>query len=724
MKKINNDFTNFSYTDDEIGEYHEPEQDLLIHQKQLMKIENDVSLNPDTSYDIDKSKNSTLKNKEILKIIGGDSIDYYDQKNNLSNMTGGILTQIDTKVNHNYYNNNNNNNNNFIYNKNNKNNLCFEISNFQCFIPNSIFNSKKYGSQSQSFGNYNKSLDEYKNLENKFNELNNSYNTVLNLMQYWQKFYLDIVQLVSTKINDNDSNNDLLNDQFKFSVIEDVKNLIKKAKDKVDNKFFDLQIFKENNFFILNNNFNHLNNNNNNKNKFENLSLIKNFFSIENSRKKKKLKIIQNEFFSFFPLNLNSQKLRGKFYLEDDDINHLPPMIVKKKIDKGINTDKIEKQTEIKFIEKEIIKEINKLKFDLNHLKFDNNNNKNNFTIQGNEKHTKNNINKNKNSNVNNNNNNKKNNFLLKKKNSNNNNNNNNKFSLLKIEKFDNLNLISKVKKPKKIFKLTKNTMTDLTYKNIISLETLNEEYSNQVKTLEKDKNKIKKNYENQIEKLNKQLSLFKEKEEDTLKKNYITKINSFQILCQNLTEKTSNKKYNNNKEEEKINEINNNKNSNSNILNTSSAFLPEMIPPEQTYKIFVHCVKHFKYEEDLYKDYFEEEDILNLKHFVNKMEKYTYHTSIPVQRKDPFHYYKPIESASQKKYKESILMGFKPMTINIKSKSRTNSKTSKNKNKQKSYDYRNNNTSANYSYNIHNFDTTNSTFNKYKAVLRSLKNS
>ena len=715
MKKINNDFTNFSYTDDEIGEYHEPEQDLLIHQKQLMKIENDVSLNPDTSYDIDKSKNSTLKNKEILKIIGGDSIDYYDQKNNLSNMTGGILTQIDTKVNHNYYNNNNNNNNNnFIYNNNNNKNY-FSISNFQYFIPNSIFNSKKYGNQSQSFGNYNKSLDEYKNLENKYNELNNSYNTVLNLMQYWQKFYLDIVQLVSTKINDNDNNNDLLNDQFKFSVIEDVKNLIKKAKEKVDNKFFDLQIFKENNFFILNNDFklNYLNDNNNNNNdkKFENLYIIKTFFLIKNKIPKKLNKIIQNEYFSFFPLNLNSQKLRGKFYLEDDDINDLPPIILKKKTDKGINTDKIEKQSEIKYIEKEVIKEIKNLKFDLNYLKYDNNNN--NFTIHANEKQNKNNKIKN-----NNNNNNKKNNILLKKKNSNN---NNNKFSLLKIEKFDNLNLISKVKKPKKIFKLTKNTMTDLTYKNIISLETLNEEYSNQLKTLEKDKNKIKKNYENQIEKLNKQISLFKEKEEDTIKKNYITKINSFQIL--NI------EKIKNNKEEEKINELNNNnnnnnKNSNTNILNTSSAFLPEMIPPEQTYKIFVHCVKHFKYEEDLYKDYFEEEDILNLKHFVNKMEKYTYHTSIPVQRKDPFHYYKPIESASQKKYKESILMGFKPMTINIRSKSRTNSKTSKNKNKQKSYDYRNNNTSANYSYNIHNFDTTNSTFNKYKAVLRSLKNS
>ena len=87
-------------------------------------------------------------------------------------------------------------------------------------------------------------------------------------------------------------------------------------------------------------------------------------------------------------MNLNSQKLRGKFYLEDDDINDLPPIILKKKSDKGINTDKIEKQSEIKYIEKEVIKEIKKLKFDLNYLKYDNNNN-NNFTIQANEKQNK-----------------------------------------------------------------------------------------------------------------------------------------------------------------------------------------------------------------------------------------------------------------------------------------------------------------------------------------------
>ena len=47
------------------------------------------------------------------------------------------------------------------------------------------------------------------------------------------------------------------------------------------------------------------------------------------------------------------------------------------------------------------------------------------------------------------------------------------------------------------------------------------------------------------------------------------------------------------------------------------------MIPPENNYKIFMHCVKHFKYEEGIYKKYMEEDDLLILKAFVNKMEKY-----------------------------------------------------------------------------------------------------
>ena len=144
--------------------------------------------------------------------------------------------------------------------------------------------------------------------------------------------------------------------------------------------------------------------------------------------------------------------------------------------------------------------------------------------------------------------------------------------------------------------------------------------------------------------------------------------------------------------------------NNSNNILNNSNLFLPEMIPPEQTYKIFIHCIKHFKYEEENYKKYIEEEDLQNLKYFVNKMEKYLIGTSYPVQRKihESIHYYKPIESTYQKKYKESILTGIKPLTF---SKSRIDSKT-------KNIDYRSYSTVNN-----------NSTFNKYKAVIKALKN-
>ena len=61
------------------------------------------------------------------------------------------------------------------------------------------------------------------------------------------------------------------------------------------------------------------------------------------------------------------------------------------------------------------------------------------------------------------------------------------------------------------------------------------------------------------------------------------------------------------------------------------------------TYKIFIHCIKHFKYEEENYKRYMEEEDLQNLKVFVNKMEKYLIGTSYPVQRKKQESIFSPI---------------------------------------------------------------------------------
>ena len=133
------------------------------------------------------------------------------------------------------------------------------------------------------------------------------------------------------------------------------------------------------------------------------------------------------------------------------------------------------------------------------------------------------------------------------------------------------------------------------------------------------------------------------------------------------------------------------------------------MIPPEQTYKIFSHCIKHFKYEEEIYKEFMEEEDLIYLKNFVKKMEKFFKFSSMPfkINNFEPIHYYRPIESATQKKYKENILNGVKPLTYTNFSRSTSKKKNDLFENKNHSINLGNNN---------------NSTFNKYKAVLRSLK--
>lgn len=75
--------------------------------------------------------------------------------------------------------------------------------------------------------------------------------------------------------------------------------------------------------------------------------------------------------------------------------------------------------------------------------------------------------------------------------------------------------------------------------------------------------------------------------------------------------------------------EINLNENSSS-----STEYIPEMIPPEQTYKIFfrkiffliliifqLDCIKHFKYEDEYYKNFLKEKDLMELKVFINKYE-------------------------------------------------------------------------------------------------------
>ncbi len=613
MKK-NQSFIN---TEDEIGELHEEDNIFNLKQKELIKVENDKSINVDISYDDEHSKSSTLRknNKDLFKYI---------KDNNESE----IIIPIDSKI-QNYFNINNNNNNDILnsFNSKNNNNINnennFIITNFSHFIIGNYSINQSY----PSFG-LNQSK-EMKILENKYVELMNNYNTILNLMEYWQNFYLEIVKLVSTQLKNNSNLqlDDLLNEQFKLTVIEDVKNLVNFSQQNFNNfnyqnKIFEIEKFnivKENNLFI-----------NNIKKFYDNFEIINEIYfdiienNIYNNKYNKKLLLSKNENYNFEKnFNLDSinfeQKniINNKFYLEDDELDDLPPIIFNKQ-NKTINL----KQQNIQNF---IIKPIKK------------NNKKNNFSFRS-----------------------------------------DNKIVNTYFEITNSYN----IKKSKTNYQISneKETMTVLTIKNINNLETINNEISNQLNIIEKDKQKLKLSYEQQITDLTNEINL--------LKLNNIN--NNTQDTKDILSTTILNK-------------------STSNINVSINQFLPEMIPPEQTYKIFSHCIKHFKYEEEIYKEFMEEEDLIYLKNFVKKMEKFFKFSSMPfkINNFEPIHYYRPIESATQKKYKENILNGVKPLTYTNFSRSTSKKKNDLFENKNHSINLGNNN---------------NSTFNKYKAVLRSLK--
>ena len=711
--------------DDEVSFHENEEEHNYLGKKELVEIEGDKSIDPDFSYDDDKSKASTIKrntNTELMKLLSDSTTEVYNKKLGTNNLNGStendfskelsrdselnniinsknfnaplmrpgndnfissinqfdnqnpnlkysnIIQQIPTKIDNNFYYGNsnfntdydnilNNKNNTFInnnskkfknnnfntFNKFNNNNKIYQINSFDYFIQGKNLNNFKQSNPSFGILQNIELEKNYKELEKNYNELEKSYNEVLNLIEYWQNFYLDIAKLVLENININ--KNDPFSNEFKFAVIENVKSIVKLAKDKAFSIF---KICNEESFNLLNHKMS-LKNKKNDFTLYNNLNIEiigkeKNnilMFSKENDFMIKILKL-NNQNNDDYLIKKNKSFKRKKYYKDDDSLDSLPPVIYRKYKTEGTNTDS-DLFDEIKpmfreIINEEIIEKENKI-FKKEKLKISN---QNSFKIKQINKQIIKNLNKPKTP---------KNQFKLK---------------IVSIPE-NKINIIQKKKEKQeniKIFKI-QNCQTEINYLDLDKLELLNRKLSLQISEVDKENKELKQNLKEKIKLLS---EIEKEKNQINTETNTI------------------------------------NSNNSTSQLNSSFLFLPEMIPPEQTYKIFIHCVKHFKYEEENYKKYMEEEDLQNLKYFVNKMEKYLIGTSYPVQRKihESIHYYKPIESTAQKKYKESILTGIKPLTL---IKSRTNSKN-------KNIDYRSYSTVNN-----------NSTFNKFKAVIKALKN-
>ena len=687
MSQRNNFKNENNNSEDEMESLNEEDEDndLFMNKKELVHIENDTSINVDKSFEDDHSKTSTMKkggliinnisaikeqfsqavdlsdkkivdqnffSKQIKAELGdlNDTEDKIEQKglNNLKKNQNGIrinpTNYFETFNNVALENNNNNNNNNNLQNSsiNILNNMIigkknyiindnsslkankFSISNFHHSIIgfNDINNHNKSQNEiknqnNQLETNYFNLNNQYKKLKNDYDELNTSNKSLLELLLYWQKFYLEIKEIVlpEGKKNNNDlSINDYMDDPYRIQVIDEVKKLIIIARDKAHNNLYKASDI---NFSILKDS------------KINKKNIINNIEQIRVESFNLNHDIIKPDDVNE---NMNELKISKKFLDESDDLDFPPIRYYSEKINIGINTDK-----ELSENKKEIIFDSKKLSICKVNINYEIKGNKNNNKLQLDNP------------------------IILKKANP-----KKNKKIEFQILNSENFIIKGKTNFPKKFKKNT-------TYK-FACIQT----------DVSKD--------------IIDNLFLFKE-ENEVIQKQLKEKINNFNSMKENSEVKN-----------EKIYKGSNSPSKNANI--NSKMFLPEMIPPENTYKIFLNCIKNFKYEEGIYQQYIVEDDIIILKKFVEKMEKYLIGTSLPVlkakKRKDYIIHTKlNNESSLQKKYKERILSGARPNYTNINLKKRNTSDS-------KNYYERSNSV----------INNNNIIFNKYKNSIMSLKDS
>ena len=727
MNQRNNFKNNNNNIDDEIDSFNEEEEDnnLFINKKELVHIENDTSINVDKSFDEEHSKTSTLKkggllinNISAINVQFSQGIDLSDKKmadpnfftRQLNNDFGDFNDTTDNKGDNalnNYRGNKNKNDlkitpsnyfetfntmaasteeNNFNINNNIQNNLNnlimgskrskkmedYSITNFSHNyigkdsmslnqnggpdIPLREFQNK-YNQLESKYFNLN---EQYKKMKLEIDELNNSNKSLLELLSYWQKFYLEVKEIVlpEEKKNRNEiSLNDCMDDPYRIQVIDEVKKLIIISRDKVYKNFYKNTII---NFAIFNNNKIKP------KNTYKNKLIQKRIESFIINKIRTKNDITRDN-------KINDLKKSKKFMDESDDLDHLPPIKYKEKINIGVNTDENQYSNKKKNC------------FDSNDLCISQKVNKTTF-FEIKRINSKSII--------------KQDNPRIKKLISSSSNKNmeiKNKQIELQIITLDNIFFKGKPSLSPLPRKFKKNTtykfafiQTDITNNNITELLSFKNE-----------KEKIIKQYEEKINTLNNYI-----KNNINNKTNINNNINDKNILSSRII--NNNKKINN-YIQIKNNKENNSPNKNQNANNVKKIFLPEMIPPENTYKIFMNCIKNFKYEEGIYQKYMIEDDLQVLKNFVEKMEKYFVNTSLPVlkakKRRDYIIHTKASnESSAQKKYKERILSGNKAIFFNINSK-RGNISDLKNT-------YERSNSVLN----------NNIIFNKYKAAIMSLK--
>ena len=174
----------------------------------------------------------------------------FNNKNEIKydNFNKNINNNQNININKNMINYNNNNNN---FNSLKKGSFSLYILGVNTNKFNGSMNSSEqtfgllqskefYNKYNQLESKYNSLLNQNKKLEEDYEELKNSNKSVLDLLTYWQKFYLEILEIVKPKnLNKNDTSiNHYMDDPYRLQVINDVKKIVLISRDKVFNYFY------------------------------------------------------------------------------------------------------------------------------------------------------------------------------------------------------------------------------------------------------------------------------------------------------------------------------------------------------------------------------------------------------------------------------------------------------------------------------------------------------
>lgn len=301
--------------DDDLFSYGEAEdgEDNYINKKQLIHLENDISVTIDDSIDIGEAEESISNNlSSRRRHEPNKQIPLKNNTHTNNNPHEELLRCIsDTSdiFNDNYKSKAMIDNHNIYKGYESRFKPGLSVDKFEVCLPSDkIFTLQSQTISHNSFKVSNNYKEKFESLQNKYKELTNSYEGIITIVKEWQIFYIKIFNLLNMPLPTHEGNSNIFNEEYK-------KEILLRLEDNLEikfNRFENLEIhqqsisiinkLKRNKFYIDNFNFSLINE----KNQIL-ININETSFSIIKNKKVPPIKI-ENNFNEVAPLSYSTSK--------------------------------------------------------------------------------------------------------------------------------------------------------------------------------------------------------------------------------------------------------------------------------------------------------------------------------------------------------------------------------------------------------------------------------